>query len=124
MRRAQAPELAPLTRQELLSGSRHTTAEEPDTEAQVILTPKEASEHLWRRWKLQRAERRLQQLRGQRAGAGPPFRRDGNTVRYELRSLDSWAVKQLGPEHASTSAEEAFHQQRSQRTHSSSSSSK
>jgi hypothetical protein len=81
----------------------------PD-DPETIFTGKEASEYLWVRWRLQRSERRLGQLRGQPVGAGPAFHRDGCAVRYKRGSLDAWAVKQLGREHGSTSDESAWEQ--------------
>jgi hypothetical protein len=87
-----------------------TTMTQPNTGS--ILTPKEASAYLWANYRLQRSERRLAQLRAAPVGSGPPYHRDGCTVRYRQESLDTWAMQQLGREHGNTSDESAFNQQR------------
>lgn len=76
----------------------------------AILTCEEASQHLWERWRLRRSERRLAQLRALPVGTGPAYHRDGTCVRYRRASLDAWAMRQLGDEHGSTSAESAQRQ--------------
>jgi hypothetical protein len=110
-------ETQPTLLDELLSGS--ATVETPPTPTKnstdrsndSFFTGREASEYLWKRYRIQRSERRLAQLRAAPVGAGPPYFRDGAVPRYRRGSLDTWALMQLGREHGSTSDEAAFHQQ-------------
>jgi hypothetical protein len=90
----------------VIHNPRTPTAEPSD----AILTPKETAQHLWECWRLQRGERRLAQLRAGPVGSGPAFHRDGCVVRYRKSSVDTWAMKQLGREHGSTSHESAWEQ--------------
>ncbi len=73
------------SRQELLSGIRHPTAEEPsnpeDYPDTAFLSPDQASEFLKRVFNIDRGPRRLAQLRAE--GTGPQYFRDGNVVRYQ-----------------------------------------
>jgi hypothetical protein len=76
----------------------------------AILTPTEASDHLWQRWRLRRLARRLAQLRN--LGAGPVFLRDGVRTLYRSAYIDQWAEAQLGGPITSTSQESALDQVR------------
>jgi hypothetical protein len=81
-----------------------------DAPTRAILTTKEASNYLWDRWRIQRSERRLAQLRALPIGTGPAFMRDGVVARYRRDSLDAWAEQQLGHVFGSTSDESAWRQ--------------
>jgi hypothetical protein len=72
----------------------------------ILLTPTEAAQRLWERWRLRRSARRLQQLR--RLGAGPVFLRDGVRALYRQSNLDTWAAGVLGEPIVSTSQEAAL----------------
>jgi hypothetical protein len=101
------------TRQELLSGSRHASAEEPADDR--VMTCEEASEYLWEQYRLQRSPRRLGQLRAGPVGSGPEFHRVGNIPLYRQSKVNNWARAQLGESFTNTSDEQAFYAQRRQR---------
>jgi hypothetical protein len=63
----------------------------------------EASQYLWKWYRLKRNPRRLAQLRA--SGDGPKYYRDGLVVRYREADLDEWAEQQLGEPLVSTAQE-------------------
>jgi hypothetical protein len=102
------------SRQELLSGARHVTAEEPpdrhfdDYPDTAFLDPDQASIFLKRVFNLARGPRRLAQLRAE--GTGPKYFRDGNVVRYQPRHLREYGERCLGEPVSSTAEESAKRQ--------------